>query len=129
MRCSKCGAENREGARFCDKCGANLSLKCPSCGAENRTDANFCDSCGAALSGTTSTAAKADQLPRTAIKTERLEGERRHLSVLFCDLVGSTQLSHHLDPEESRAIVLPYQRARGWSSNSADMSPSFWAME
>jgi class 3 adenylate cyclase len=31
--------------------------------------------------------------------------------VVFCDLVGSTELSHHLDPEESRAIVLPYQRA------------------
>jgi len=111
MRCSKCGAENREGARFCDKCGATLSLKCPSCGAENRPDAKFCDSCGAALSGSLSTKdAKPEQPPRTAIETERLEGERRHLSVVFCDLVGSTELSHHLDPEESRAIVLPYQR-------------------
>jgi class 3 adenylate cyclase len=111
MRCSKCGAENREGARFCDKCGANLSLKCPSCGAENRTDAKFCNSCGAALSGIGSTGeAKPDQIPRTAIETDRLEGERRHLSVVFCDLVGSTELSHHLDPEESRAIVLLYQR-------------------
>jgi len=111
VRCSKCGAENREGARFCAKCGAKLSLKCPSCGAENRHDAKFCDACGAALGGTTSTAnAKAEQLPRTAIETERPKGERRHLSVVFCDLVGSTQLSHHLDPEESRAIVLPYQR-------------------
>jgi len=112
MRCSKCGAENREGARYCDKCGAKLSLRCPSCAAENRTDAKFCDSCGAALSGSTSTAdAKPERLPRSAMETERLEGERRYLSVVFCDLVGSTELSHHLDPEESRAIVLPYQRA------------------
>jgi class 3 adenylate cyclase/tetratricopeptide (TPR) repeat protein len=112
MRCSKCGAENRETASFCDKCGAKLSPKCPSCGAENRSDAKFCDSCGAALSGSASTKdAKPEQQPRTAIETDRLEGERRHLSVLFCDLVGSTELSHHLDPEESRAIVLPYQRA------------------
>src|SRR5215469_14708650 len=113
MRCRKCGAENREGARFCDKCGANLSPKCPSCGAENRTDAKFCDSCGSALGVSTSTAAAKPErpIPRTAlVDAERLEGERRHLSVVFCDLVGSTQLSHHLDPEESRALVLPYQR-------------------
>ena len=32
MRCAKCGADNREGARFCDKCGAKLSPKCASCG-------------------------------------------------------------------------------------------------
>jgi len=112
MRCSKCGAENREVARFCDKCGIKLSLSCPLCGAENRHDAKFCNSCGAALGGSTSAnEAKPEQLRRTAIETERLEGERRHLSVVFCDLVGSTELSHHLDPEESRAIVLPYQRA------------------
>jgi class 3 adenylate cyclase len=37
------------------------------------------------------------------------QGERRQLTVLFCDLVGSTELSHRLDPEEYRAIVRSYQ--------------------
>jgi class 3 adenylate cyclase len=112
MRCSKCGAENREGARFCDKCGANLSPKCLSCGAEYRPYAKFCDSCGAVLDESASPAdTKPKQPPRTERDAERLEGERRYLSVVFCDLVDSTGLSHHLDPEESRAIVLPYQRA------------------
>src|SRR5262245_28559407 len=37
------------------------------------------------------------------------EAERRQLTVLFCDLVGSTQLSGHLDPEDFRAVVYAYQ--------------------
>jgi class 3 adenylate cyclase/tetratricopeptide (TPR) repeat protein len=39
------------------------------------------------------------------------EGERRHLTVLFCDLVGSTEIASHLDPEEWREIVAVYYRA------------------
>jgi len=37
-------------------------------------------------------------------------GERRHLTVLFCDLVGSTEIAARLDPEEWREIVASYQR-------------------
>src|SRR5579859_2500248 len=37
--------------------------------------------------------------------------ERRHLTILFCDLVGSTPLAAQLDPEELHAIVTNYQRA------------------
>jgi Double zinc ribbon len=49
MRCAQCGTDNRDAAKFCDKCGAKLSPLCPSCGAENRPGAKFCDSCGAAV--------------------------------------------------------------------------------
>jgi class 3 adenylate cyclase len=38
-------------------------------------------------------------------------GERRHLTVLFCDLVGSTEIASHFDPEEWREIVAEYHRA------------------
>src|SRR5215813_531364 len=38
-----------------------------------------------------------------------LEAERRQLTVMFCDLVGSTQLSEQLDPEELREVVQAYQ--------------------
>ena len=37
------------------------------------------------------------------------EAERRQLTVMFCDLVGSTQLSGHLDPEDLRQVVRAYQ--------------------
>jgi class 3 adenylate cyclase len=42
---------------------------------------------------------------------EAPEGERRHLTVLFCDLVGSTDIASHLDPEAWREIVGEYHRA------------------
>jgi len=40
-----------------------------------------------------------------------LPGERRHLTVLFCDLVGSTALAAQLDPEEWQQIIAGYQRS------------------
>ena len=39
------------------------------------------------------------------------EGERRQLTVIFCDLVGSTPLSEQLDPEELRELIRGYQHA------------------
>src|SRR5713101_7293439 len=49
MHCAGCGSENREGAKFCNDCGAALSLHCPSCQAENRPGARFCNECGTLL--------------------------------------------------------------------------------
>ena len=40
-----------------------------------------------------------------------VEAERRQLTVMFCDLVGSTALSEQLDPEELRELVRAYQQA------------------
>src|SRR5918998_2052810 len=39
------------------------------------------------------------------------EAERRRLTVMFCDLVGSTALSRRLDPEEMREVLRAYQNA------------------
>jgi predicted ATPase/class 3 adenylate cyclase len=113
MRCSKCGADNREGARFCDKCGAKFSPRCPSCGAENRTDAKFCDSCGAAFGADATVAAPAAKMNDTPIRVtepsaaENQEGERKTVTALFADIKGSMELIEDLDPEEARAIVDP----------------------
>jgi predicted amidophosphoribosyltransferase len=41
MRCSKCGAENPEGKRFCGNCGAVLGNRCPQCGADNALGKRF----------------------------------------------------------------------------------------
>src|SRR5216683_775061 len=59
---------------------------------------------GAAAPGATPTAASRD-LPASA------EAERRQLSVMFCDLVGSTALSTRHDPEDLRELVGDYHRA------------------
>ena len=41
----------------------------------------------------------------------RTDAERRQLTVLFCDLVGSTDLSTRLDPEDLREVMRRYQDA------------------
>src|ERR1700735_5295158 len=115
MRCSKCSAENREGARFCDKCGAKLSPSCPSCGAESRIDARFCDSCGESLAAPAADVAPKNS-PGRQVRVaqtpapENIEGERKTVTALFADIKGSTELEQDLDPEEARAIVDPALR-------------------
>jgi class 3 adenylate cyclase/tetratricopeptide (TPR) repeat protein len=53
-------------------------------------------------------AAGASEAARAAVANE---GERRHLTVMFCDLVGSTSLSELFDPEELRDVIRAYQLA------------------
>jgi len=113
MRCSKCGADNREAARFCDGCGAQLPVQCPSCGTLLRAGARFCDSCSAALPGSPP---RTVTLPEGAatiqVRTDRIvpdinNGERKTVTALFADIKGSMELMEGLDPEEARAIVDP----------------------
>src|SRR5262245_43535892 len=103
MTCSACGADNREGRRFCSKCGASLSLACSKCGFINDPGDEFCGGCGQRVTAATGQTAHLDQAPR--------EAERRQLTVMFCDLVGSTALAARLDPEELREHVRAYQAA------------------
>ena len=49
--------------------------------------------------------------PITALSTP--SGERRQLTVMFCDLVGSTALSEKLDPEELRSLLHDYRTRYG----------------
>ena len=104
MQCLQCQFENREDVRFCEKCGAKLELTCPSCGAFGPPDRNFCGECGASLSPVVTAQ---DVTPDTAL-LER-EAERRQLTVMFCDLVGSTALSTTLDPEDLREVITSFQ--------------------
>ncbi len=60
------------------------------------------------LGGATETRAAA--LP-TQAALAALDAERRQLTVMFCDLVGSTDLSQRLDPEDLRSVVRAYQEA------------------
>src|SRR3982750_286537 len=66
-------------------------LVCPSCGAENREGAKFCDSCGAPLAE-----------PAAAREV------RKVVTVLFCDVTGSTALGERLDPEKLRGVMAEY---------------------
>src|SRR6266498_793273 len=70
-------------------------MVCANCGHENSDAARFCEACGAVLGGGS--------------------GERRKVvSVLFCDVVGSTALGESTDPEALRALLARYfDRMRG----------------
>jgi class 3 adenylate cyclase len=48
------------------------------------------------------------------------KGERRNLTVMLCDLVGSTALSQQLDPEELRDVMSTYREACGRAINRFD---------
>ena len=104
MRCSKCGTDNAEDARFCNQCATALNKRCPKCGGENAPQAKFCSQCAAPFG-------PFEPAPSSPELHEEIKGERRHLTVLFCDLVGSTEIAASLDPEEWREIDADYQRA------------------
>jgi class 3 adenylate cyclase/predicted ATPase len=105
MVCAACGSTNIQTARFCDHCAAPLPSTCLSCGRVNRPSARFCAGCSASLE------ASPTELPPSDGDLTTPNAERRHLTVLFCDLVGSTQLSANLDPEDWREIVNGYHNS------------------
>src|SRR6516165_4203455 len=110
MCCSKCGADNREGRKFCTQCGSSLAAKCPRCGAAIEPAEKFCGECGAAL-GTPPAAIGRSEEPQIRIAVtpapENLDGERKTVTALFADIKGSMDLIEDLDPEDARAIVDP----------------------
>jgi class 3 adenylate cyclase/tetratricopeptide (TPR) repeat protein len=122
MQCRACGHDNREGARFCRGCGGPLAVACPACGTELPPDARFCDGCGERIAAAPPAPAPAPAAadpraytpPHLAEKILRdrtaLEGERRTVTVLFADAVGSTPIGERLDAEALYTIM---QRAAG----------------
>lgn len=119
MSCPTCGAANPAGARFCNNCGARLPEGCPDCGHVNPADARFCNNCGRRLQDAPSAApaaAPANPLDRylppemrakleAARRTRAGAGERRIVTILFCDVKGSTAAAGQLDPEEWADII------------------------
>ena len=108
MRCTACGTDNAPERRFCADCGAALAVACDACSAANEATARFCGQCGASLAnpGALASPGLAEPPPRSWPAAER-----RQLTLLFCDLCGSTALSDRLDPEDMREMLESY-RAR-----------------
>jgi class 3 adenylate cyclase len=108
MKCSNCGAGVAEGAKFCSQCGVALTKRCPSCGAAYAPEAKFCAECGTRLGETSSPVAV--RAPGPAPTSLLSAAERRHLTVMFCDLVGSTELSTRLDLEDLQELIGAYHK-------------------
>jgi class 3 adenylate cyclase/tetratricopeptide (TPR) repeat protein len=109
MRCRNCAANNADGRKFCTQCGASLGPRCPKCEFEYPLDAEFCPRCATQLNQDTPFLADVNQNRLTP------PGERRHLTVLFCDLAASTILGAQLDAEELRNVVAGFH----WAATEA----------
>jgi class 3 adenylate cyclase len=102
----------------------SAQLSCPNCQAEAPAGARFCPSCGDALTGTAgdAVASAAAEVPidealqarlnATApaplierMRAARLTGERKPVTALFADVVGSTTLAESMDPEDWTAVL------------------------
>jgi len=113
MQCPQCQHENLAGQKVCGECGARLTSACPSCGTSNPPTQKFCGECGTGLAQTDGTAKygtpQSDTPKHLADKilTSRaaLEGERKQVTVIFCDLVGSTALAERLGLERMHALL------------------------
>ncbi len=68
---------------------------CPSCGANNPDGSRFCNACAAEL----------------RIEETAPHETRKTVTILFCDLTGSTALGERLDPETFRRVVSRYSEA------------------
>ena len=101
MQCPICKFANRDSARFCEKCGGGLEVSCLNCGAANSPASRFCGACGASL--------ETNAAPTGADVARDAAAERRQLTIMFCDMVGSTALSAKLDPEDLRDVIRQYQ--------------------
>jgi class 3 adenylate cyclase/tetratricopeptide (TPR) repeat protein len=100
--CRACGATNPADSHFCGGCGASLAAtdSCPLCGAQNPAGQSFCNSCGARLDG-----ASAVDEPSLSATQPEADGERKHVTVLFADVMGSMDMAERVDPEEWRQIM------------------------
>jgi len=114
MRCPSCTNDNPDDNKFCGQCGAVLPPVCPACGVANPPGNKFCGDCGQSLSAAPPSPSPTPS-PQADTATPATRGEndaeRRHLTVMFCDLAGSTALSEALDPEDLRDVIGQFQNA------------------
>jgi class 3 adenylate cyclase/tetratricopeptide (TPR) repeat protein len=118
ITCPRCDTTNPDGARFCLNCGAALTQNCPNCHTTLPLAARFCFNCGQKMDPKNVEATPA-QVEPIATSAHRVppelagsssppsvrEGERRIVTVLFCDVQGSTAIAEQLDPEEWAEIM------------------------
>jgi predicted ATPase/class 3 adenylate cyclase len=121
MECPKCQFENPEGVKFCGGCGAKLERFCPKCNSSNPPHFSFCGECGHNLTLPTeptpkdlSSDEKINKIQRYLPKgltekilaqRDKIEGERKQVTVMFCDMEGFTQFTEKLGPEEAYGIM------------------------
>jgi hypothetical protein len=121
MKCPECQFDNRTGAKFCIECGNKLEINCSKCSHVNPSESKFCEECGSALSLPSEQTPKdlsfdekiekiQKYLPKgltekILAQRDRIEGERKQVTVMFCDMEGFTSLVEELGAEDAYTIM------------------------
>ena len=121
MKCPYCQVTNTEDSKFCSQCGHKLEVVCARCQTVSRPGSKYCSECGRSLSAAGGTKSNRSLLGKDAEKIQKylpqglvskilsqkgkIEGERKLVTVMFCDMEGFTRLVEELGPEESYAIM------------------------
>jgi len=121
MKCPSCQTGNPEKAKFCIQCGNKLEIICPKCCTGNSPSFKFCMECGHGLSFPAEPSSKElsfdekieriqKYLPgglaeRILSQRDKIEGEKKQVTVLFADLEGFTPLVEKIGPEEAYSIM------------------------
>jgi class 3 adenylate cyclase/tetratricopeptide (TPR) repeat protein len=121
MECAECGFDNREEIKFCEECGSKLEIVCPSCGAKVPLDRKFCGECGQSLLQSVASPTKdlsfdeklakiQKYLPsglteKVLSQRDKIEGEKRQVTIMFVDMKGFTPLTEILGPEETFSLM------------------------
>ncbi len=118
MICQECGFDNREDAKFCLNCGQKFEVKCPRCYKGLPPAARFCDECGHELQKPKEAPAVDYTQPhaytpkhltdKILTAHSSIEGERKLVTVLFCDLANSTALAERLGPEPMNSLLIEF---------------------
>jgi len=121
MKCPKCQSENRRSVKFCEDCGASMEVQCPSCNALLQMGIKYCGECGHDITLPSEPAPKELSLEEKIDKIQKyipkglaekilsqrdqIEGERKHVTVMFCDMKGFTPLVEKIGADEAYAIM------------------------
>src|SRR4030043_1408034 len=121
MKCPKCQTENPETANFCGECRTKLEKVCPNCNHLNPLQFKFCNKCGSNLTVTPKEATKElsfdeklakiqrylpkDLTQKILAQRDKIEGERKQVTVMFCDMEGFTSMVEKLGPEEAYSMM------------------------
>jgi class 3 adenylate cyclase/tetratricopeptide (TPR) repeat protein len=121
MKCPKCKFEIPEGLTFCGKCGAKLEKVCPKCNFSNSFDYSYCGKCGHDLGLPSKPITKElsfdeklakiqrylpkDLTQKILAQRDKIEGERKQVTVMFCDMEGFTSLTEKLGSEEMYSVM------------------------
>ena len=108
MQCPSCSAQVPDDSNFCEECGTALPRPCSACGHTNSAKAKFCAKCGSSLTSGASSPAEPTVASSASPTPTASLAERRQLTIMFCDMVGSSALSTQLDPEEQGSVIAAF---------------------